>query len=157
MSKKFSALQLRKASEESAALLSSPDRKERSKVLATLKQFALAGTETFELYVTETETLLAEAAKHPQAGSISLARMQKEKVPGVSTFYTYVLGIRPLIATDNIDAIQSITTSWLTKAAPPTRRENIRRLLVDLRSYHRQGELTEIDYKVLASIVNNTI
>jgi hypothetical protein len=147
--------QIRKAAEESAALLSSQDRKVRSKVLDTLKLFALSGSETFELYVTETETLLAEAANHPQAGRISLSRMQKEKVPGVSTFYTYVIKLRQFIDTGNVDAIQSATTSSLVKAAPPTRRESVRRALLDIRSYHQQGHLLEIDYNILATIVNN--
>jgi hypothetical protein len=140
------------AARESANLLSSEVPIERKKVLDVLKTYALLGEEVFESYVSATETLLAEAVGHPEAGRISLARMQKEKVRGASTFYTYVTGLRKLIATGNEEAIKSATATWLTSKSPHALPTAISQAVSAVKSLHLSGKLSKADYNILSAI-----
>lgn len=137
--------------------------------LESLKEFALMeGLDAFLQLQEAGRAWFAEQFAHKvQPGRESLAYMQKDKVPGASTFYTYTQGIVRLLKAGKIAEIADLTTAQLSgktaknasakiaterKEAPTAPAFTIADALQAILTAHSVGALTAEQYETLATI-----
>jgi hypothetical protein len=137
--------------------------------LESLREFALCnGLEAFlQLQEAGRVWFATEFAHKVLPGRDSLAYMQKDKVPGVSTFYTYTQAIRRCLEKGDIEGLTSMTVGGLTnkgskkaggaKTGGNNKTEQTPGLAIAdaiafLQMAHMSGALTAADYVALASI-----
>ena len=124
----------------------------RTRVLEELKISALNGIYAFEEHVAAITAELAILAGYPR--STTASRMQRDGVSGASTFYTYVLRLKPFVLAEDWDGVRAATSKSLTSAARPRKVANsVANVLAALKLHHHNRELTDSDYKFLGTIL----
>ena len=138
---------------ETAALTSTEIRIQRAEVVEKLKAYALQGNDAFEAYVESCVQNMVKEAGLPR--STTLSQMQRAKITGASSFYTYVCTMRQHVRAGNIEAIKMTTSSSHNKSHQASKSLEIdpEEVISDLLHLHASRRLRASHYESLERIL----
>ena len=143
---------------EVAKLLTASIEGPRASAVELLKQYALQGIESLEAYKKQCVFEMATKAGYDNPRSVTLSRMQSDKVTGASSFFVYYCKFKKYLKDGDLMAIQRSTSTSLPKARKSTADLTTPAALINsLGRLHTAGRLRACDYTALERIVRDGV